>query len=55
VQQVVSKLFRFVGSSFGWSRSFENSSKVSFGGKVLIFIYLGLLFIGYPHWFFAGF
>jgi len=46
---MVSELFRFVGSSFGLSRLFENSSRVSFGGKVLIFIYLDLFSIGFSH------
>jgi len=38
-----------VGSSFGWSRSFGNSFRVSFGGKVLICMYLDLFFVGFLH------
>jgi len=48
-QQVELKLFRFMGSSFEWSRWFRNSSRVSLGGKVLVFIYLDLFFIGFLH------
>jgi len=46
---VVPELSRYVGSLFGWSRSFENSSRVSLGGKFSISIYLDLFSIGFPH------
>ena len=44
-QQVVSELFMFIGSSFGWSRSFRNSARVLLESKVLIFIYLDLFLL----------
>ena len=46
---MVSEFFRFVGSSFGWSKSVKNSSRISLRGKILIFTYLDLFTIGFPH------
>jgi len=44
-----------VGSSFGSSRSFVNSSRISLGGKVFNLYLFRSIIIGYSYWFFVDF